>query len=126
MAALLLAAACGKSPTAVFEKIEEAAKAGDADRFASFFTEESAPFARALLSVYRTQSPRAVEGGTGSKPLDVLSISTVVKERVEDKLAYVTVKTGQSVNDLVFVADAKGEWKLDVQRTEKLNAGKDM
>lgn len=114
---------CSKSPSDVLALIEEAARAGDAEAFASHFTEDSAPFARALLSVYRTQAPA---GAPPSKPLSILTTSIVVDERIEGDIAYLKVKTGQAATNtdiLVFVRE-NGEWKLDVMKTEKENAGR--
>ena len=123
--ALALLAACGRSPTDVLHAIDDAARAGDDARFASFFTEDSAPFARALLSVYRTQAPG---GAQPSKPLDVLTASIVVSERVDGARAFLTVKTGEATtttSTLVFVKDGNGDWKLDIHQTEKANSGRE-
>jgi hypothetical protein len=124
LAALALCAGCAGSPTAVLKQIEEAARAGDDAAFASHFTDESAPFARALLSVYRTQAPA---GAPPSRPLAILATSTVEGERVEGDRAFLTVKTGEAAptaSTLVFVRES-GKWKLDVMQTEKANAGRE-
>lgn len=113
---LVLLAACGKTPRSAFERLEKAAREGDAKAFAAGFTEESEPFARALLAVYRTQ---AAAGGPATKPLEMLASATVVDETFEsDRIAYLTVKTGEAKSILVFVRDGKGDWKLDIQLTE--------
>ena len=122
---LALLVGCGRSPTEVLHGIEDAARAGDDARFASFFTEDSAPFARALLSVYRTQAPG---GGALSKPLDILTASVVVSERVDGARAFLTVRTGEATtatSSLVFVKDGNGDWKMDIHQTEKANSGRE-
>ena len=102
--------------------MQEAAREGDTERFASYFTEDSQPFAKALMAVYRTQ---AVAGGDASKALQVLADSTVVEERVENQRALLTVTTGKDVESrsvLVFRKDDKdGQWKLDIEETEHRN-----
>jgi hypothetical protein len=117
LAAVLALAACGKSPTRVFQAVEEAAKAGDDAGFASHFTAQSEPFARALLSVYRTQS---AAGGPPSKPLETLATATVEEERLEGGWALLTVRTGSERSVVAFKQEG-GEWKLDVDETDARN-----
>ena len=118
----LLLTGCASSPSAVFEKIEAAAKAGKAEEFASYFSEDSRPFAAALLSLYVSNASAT---GPVSKPLDLLTRSTVEEERIEGQRAFVMVKTPTGTKrNIVFIQDEKNAWKLDVAQTEKLNAEK--
>lgn len=120
-AVLMGALACGRSPTATLEAMQEAAREGDAEKFASFFTEDSAPFARALLAVYRTQS---VAGGEPSRPLKLLAESVVVDEKVEGDRAILSVRTGRDSErpSLLVFREVDGAWKLDIEQTERRNA----
>ena len=121
--ALCAAAGCHASPSTVFEKMEEAARGGKSKEFASYFTEDSRPFAEALLSLHRSQAPAV---GSLSRPLELLTRATVKDEKVEDAVAKLTVKTATGEGTLVFVKDDHGDWKLDVQQTERQNAEKSL
>lgn len=117
--------ACGKSPTRVYEAMEEAAREGNAPEFASHFTPESRPFAEALLSLYATESPAE---GPASSSLALLARSTVESERIEGEKAYLSVRApteeGGQLHTLVF-KKVDGAWKLDITLTERENAGRD-
>lgn len=119
--ALLLVAllGCSRSPKEVFLKMEEAARKGNVKEFGSYFTEESRPFAEALLALYKSQSPAE---GPVPDALSLLSASTVVSEEVQDHVAYVDVRTSPDspVRILVFTKE-EGRWKLDLRATEKKN-----
>jgi len=118
----LLQTGCASSPSSVFEKIETAAKAGKAEEFASYFSEDSRPFAAALMSLYVSNASAT---GPVSKPLDLLTRSTVEEERIEGQRAFVMVKTSTGTkHNIVFIQNEKGAWKLDIAQTEKLNAEK--
>lgn len=121
--AILLLSACAASPRGALEKMQDAARAGKVDEFASYFSEESRPFALALMSLYATQGSLGVQP---SKPLDLLTKCEVVDEKiVSGDQAEVTVKTGERTSILVFVLEKTG-WKLDVHLTDRKNAGKDL
>ncbi len=122
-AAALALVACGKSPTRVYEAMEEAAREGKAAEFASYFTEESRPFAEALISLYATEG--AAEGPAPTS-LVLLSRSTVESESIEGEQAFLTVRApseqGGRLHTLVF-RKQDGDWKLDIAATERKNAG---
>ncbi len=121
-ALLFVGLGCAASPSDVFEKIETAAKEGKVEEFASHFSEDSKPFAAALLSLYVSN---ATATGPLSLPLDLLTRSTVDEERIEGQRAFVAVKSPSSGRrNIVFIQDEKGAWKLDIMQTEKLNAEK--
>lgn len=119
----LAGAACGKSPSRVLGAMEEAAREGNAAEFASHFTEESRPFAEALISLYATEG--AAEGPAPSA-LALLSRATVESEEIEGQRAYLTVRApseqGGQWHTLVFTKQ-DGAWKLDVAETERRNSG---
>lgn len=126
MAGLTMACiACAKSPTRVYEAMEEAAREGNAKEFASHFTEESRPFAEALISLYATEAPAE---GPAPSSLALLARSTVESERIEGERAYLSVRApteqGGRVHALVFKKQ-DGAWKLDIAETEKHNRGDD-
>jgi len=124
-ALLLAAAACSKSPTRVFEAMEEAARNGDAAEFASHFTSDSRPFAEALLVLYAAQSPAE---GPLPPALTLLTRSQVVSEEIHGERADLTVQPGSDPNAplrvLVFKRE-DGKWKLDIRETEAKNAGRE-
>ncbi len=121
----LAGAACTKSPAGVYEAMEEAAREGHAAEFASHFTEESRPFAEALISLYATEAPAE---GPAPSSLALLARGTVESERIEGERAFVSVRTssegGGPSYTLVF-RKQEGAWKLDIADTERENAGKD-
>jgi hypothetical protein len=120
--AVLCLAACSASPRGALEKMQEAARAGKAQDFASHFSEESRPFALALMSLYATQGSL---GSQPSKPLDLLTRCEVVDETiVSPERADVTVKSGERTSVLVFVLEGS-EWKLDVHQTDRRNADRE-
>lgn len=113
---------CAKSPTRVFEAMEEAAREGKAAEFASHFTEESRPFAEALISLFATSAPAE---GPAPPALALLSRSTIESEEiVGDDRALLTVRApsdqGGRQHVLVFLK-REGAWKLDVVQTERQN-----
>lgn len=116
---------CAKSPSRVYEAMEEAAREGNAAEFASHFTEESRPFAEALISLYATEG--AAEGPVPSS-LALLARSTVESERIESDRAFVSIRApaeqGGQLHTLVF-RKQEGAWKLDIADTERENAGRD-
>lgn len=103
--------------------MEKAAREGNASEFASHFTEESRPFAEALLSLYATQG--TAEGGNTPSPLALLAHSSVESEQIEGEKAYLTVRApteqGGQIHVLVF-KKTDGAWKLDIALTEEKNA----
>jgi hypothetical protein len=116
---LLGVASCGDSPEKVFERMQKAAREGNAEVFAKCFNEESEPFARALISLQRTQASAA---GPLSRPLEMIAKSTIETVKTEGELAYLTVRGGQERDVLVFKKEKAG-WRLDIQLTERRNAG---
>lgn len=119
---VLFCLGCSKSPAQVYEAIEEAARQGRAEEFASYFTEESRPVALALLSLYASAAPAE---GPEPAPLSLLSRSTVESESIEGDRAYLTVKAPGEQGGQTYVIVFKKEgraWKLDVVETEKKNA----
>ncbi len=122
LVALTAVLGCAKSPTRVFEAMEEAAREGQAAEFASHFTEESRPFAEALISLYATSAPAE---GPVPPALALLSRSTVESEEVVgDDRALLTVRApadqGGQRHVLVFRKQG-GAWRLDVAETERQN-----
>lgn len=117
----IAAIACGKSPTRVYEAMEEAAREGNAAEFASHFTQESRPFAEALISLYATET--TAEGPTPT-PLALLSRSTVEAEEIEGDRAFLRIRApseqGSGSYTLVFKRE-EGAWKLDLRETERTN-----
>lgn len=110
---------CASSPTEVFEALEEAAREGNAAEFGSHFTEESRPFAEALMSLYSTHSPAQ---GPLSRPLEILARSDVRSETIDGRRAELVVESGNGASSkLVFEQEDDG-WKLDILQTEKRNA----
>jgi len=116
---LLGTVSCGDSPEEVFERMQKAAREGNAEVFAKCFNEESEPFARALVSLQRTQASAA---GPLSQPLEKIAKSTIESVKTEGELAYLTARNGQSSDVLVFKKEKAG-WRLDIQLTERRNAG---
>lgn len=122
MAALvpaLFLAACAPSPTEVFEGLERTAREGKAAAFAAHFTEESRPFAEALMSLYVTHSTAR---GPLSRPLEVLARSEVISERIEGRRAFLEVRTPDGAAHSLIFEQEEGDWKLDIGETEKRNA----
>jgi len=119
VAALALAgslAACGKSPTKVFDALQEAARKGDAETFGSHFSADSKPFAQALLALYASQYPA---NGPAPRPLEQLTLADVQSETIEgDKAKVVVAAKGGKPVTLVFVKEG-GAWKLDVRLTDR-------
>lgn len=120
VAAILVVAAslsaCGKSPTKVFDALQEAARKGDAEAFATGFSAESQPFARALLALYDSQYPA---GSPSPRPLEQLTLSEAQSETIEgDKAKVVVAAKGGTPVTLIFVREG-GAWKLDVRLTDK-------
>jgi hypothetical protein len=108
---------CSKSPSKVFSEMEESAREGDVDKFGSYFTEDSRPFASALLALYKMQ------GGAEGSALDLLVKSEVVSEEIDNdrELATIKAKTaGQRMFTVVFKKEG-GKWKVDLRETEKAN-----
>jgi hypothetical protein len=114
--ALLALAACGKSPTKVFQRLQEAARAGDDEVFASYFSADSKPFAQALLALYDSSYPKE---GPAPRPLAQLTLADVQSESVDgDKAEVVVAAKGGPPVTLVFVKEGDG-WKLDVRLTDR-------
>lgn len=108
--------ACAKPPSKVFLSLQDAARKGEAETFASHFTSDSQPFARALLALYASQYPA---GGPAPRPLEQLTLSDVQSETIEgDKAEVVVAAKGGQPATLVFVKE-KGAWKLDVRLTDR-------
>ncbi len=108
--------ACAKAPSKVFLDLQDAARKGDAEAFAANFSEDSQPFARALLALYDSQYPA---GGPAPRPLDQLTLMEVQKETIDGDKAELEVKAqGGAPVVLVFVKE-KGHWRLDVDRTDR-------
>jgi|GEM_PF-582093 len=118
LSVLFVVCACSKSPSKVFLEMEESARKGEVDRFGSYFTEDSRPFASALLALYK------MHGGSQGSALDLLVKSEVLSEEVDNdrELATVKAKTaGQRIFTVVFKKEG-GKWKVDLRETEKANA----
>ena len=117
-AALIIAgtllAGCAGSPADVLKKMEEAAAAGDARTFADCFTRESRPFAEALVML---QKSRGGERDGRKSPIELLSGSKVLSERIDGDRAVVTISAAGTRSDLVFTRE-NGSWKLNVSETE--------
>lgn len=111
--------ACAPSPSEVFEGLEKTAREGKAAAFAAHFTEESRPFAEALMSLYVTHSSAR---GPLSRPLEVLARSEVVGERIEGRRAFLEVRTPDGAGHTLIFELEEGDWKLDIGETEKRNA----
>lgn len=108
---------CKDSPSDVFEKLQDAAKKGHVEEFGSYFTDESRPFAEALLYLYKAQSNPDL--GL-PEPLKVLALARVDSERIEGQKGVVVVESGGRKYSLVFKKD--GKWRLDLKLTELENA----
>jgi len=119
LAAICVLTGCSPSPTEVFEELEESVREGLAKEFASHFTEESRPFAEALMSLYKTRAS-AREPLTG--PLAMLAASDVLGERIEGKRAFLEVEEPNGARHTIVFELEQGDWKLDIQETEKNNA----
>ena len=108
---------CGDKPSDVFERLQQAAKKGNVEEFGSYFTEESRPFAEALLLLYKTQ--HNPETGI-PEPLKVLALAKVKGEEVQNQRGILTVEASGRTYKLVFRKE--GEWKLDLKLTERENS----
>ena len=108
--------ACGRSPSSEFLRLQEAARAGDAETFASGFVADSQPFARALLALYSSQYPA---GSPAPRPLDQLTVAEVRSESIEgDKAEVIVAVPAGAPAILVFIRES-GSWKLDVRLTDR-------
>ena len=108
---------CGDRPSDVFDRLQEAAKRGKVEEFGSYFTEESRPFAEALLLLYKTQHNPEI--GI-PQPLEVLALAKVKSEKVQNQRGVVTVEAAGRTYRLVFRKE--GDWKLDLKLTERENS----
>ena len=78
LAAVVGSVGCGDSPADVLATLESAAAEGNAERFAAQFTQDSKPFAEALLSLYQTRYP--LDSRQEFTPLRMLGRSDVLDE----------------------------------------------
>lgn len=105
---------CQQKPSDVLKTIEKTAAAGDAEGFASCFTKESRPYAEALILLqkgrYNAQDDR-------KSPIEMISTSNVVSEKIEGDTATVKISTADGTTDIVFLREG-GAWKLNVAETE--------
>jgi hypothetical protein len=115
---VLSAAACSESPEDVLRGIEQAAQEQDMEAFASRFTEDSQPYARALLGLYRSQAPL---GTSGTRPLELLAKSRVLEERTDGDRAELVVESSGRRQTLIFARES-GTWRFDVEQTDRANA----
>lgn len=115
---LFLLSSCSPSPTKVFEKMEKAAIEGKIEEFRSYFTEDSAPFAEALLRLHKNSLDK-------SESTIIFTRSKVLNEIKEDKRTILEVETNPQGEDpkkykVAFVKQ-NGKWRIDLLETDKIN-----
>ena len=120
-ALLVLLSSCALTPSGALEQMEKAAREGKAEAFASHFTEESRPFAQALMSLYTSSTPAS---GPATTPLKYLTDVTVVDTTLQGQSAILKVKPKDGAEARLYFLLEGGEWKLDIRQTENLNAEK--
>lgn len=113
---------CADSPAKVLERLESAAVDGDAARFAAQFTQESRPFAEALLSLY--QSRYALDARREFTPLRMLGRSDVIDQADRGGTVALRVKLRNTGEQAVLVFRREdGAWRLDLMATDRENRG---
>ena len=122
LAAVVGSVGCGDSPADVLATLESAAAEGNAERFAAQFTQDSRPFAEALLSLYQTRYP--LDSRKEFTPLRMLGRSDVLDEVDRGGTVALRVKLRSSGEQAVLVFRREdGAWRLDLLATDRENRG---
>lgn len=116
------AAGCADSPADVLAALESAAAEGNAQDFAARFTNDSRPFAEALLSLYQTRYP--LDSRRQFTPLRMLGQSEVLDEVDRGGTVALRVKLKSTGEQAVMVfRNEDGAWRLDLLATDRENRG---
>ena len=112
LALIVMSLSCGKSPSDVYTNMVAAAKEQNIKQFSSYFTEDSQPVVKGIISLANNY------GIVSKNPLKYLGTGEAKHESISDKYAVVEVQHKHQTRKILFIQDKEGEWKIDPFKLE--------